>query len=157
MLKAFAVHVVTLMCFGYIVLSLHPTHDMFMQDDAIAGRLLNQGQVDVKDGGPYAYDFFAVQDAKQWFEWARGPMVSGLFPVAWYNGAPYTPSERGYVLGTTTRLLGAVRSRGALGGPWVYLDVFSLLLPGRMLPSFQCPRYRIQDAMSGILYSRSCN
>lgn len=61
-------------------------------------------------GAQYKKNYEDIMTQGEWWQWAEGPLLNGLHPQEWGNGAPKEPSSQGYVL-DIFRLVGDIRIR----------------------------------------------
>lgn len=76
------------------------------QDSAVMDLFLDEEF----EGASYKKNFHDIMTQDEFWQWANGPLVSGLYPETYYNGVDLPPDKEGYILGVL-RLVGGVELR----------------------------------------------
>lgn len=98
--------VLLLACFIISCTLLFPVHKMYGSAAAISDLILDEEF----PGAQYKKNFYEIMTYDEWWTWARGPLLNGLYPTEFYNGEPIPPLQRPYVLGLF-RVVGGVSFR----------------------------------------------
>ena len=112
LLREFVVFTVFLALFITFQFEAFPVGYVYQQNAAVADLLLDEEFAHAN----HKKNYDDIMTYGEWWEWAQGPLLEGLFPDRDYNGRPLDPLQFGYVVNGDMRLVGGVQVRQARVG-----------------------------------------